>query len=96
MSEEERIERLLRRTAAAWGQPAPQPDFERRVMWRLRPRRLSRARRLVMALYALLALAVSVWAMRSEAFDWDVVVLSILLQVVAVLFLGRRRVLLPS
>ena len=78
MSEQEKMDRLLRQSMGAVPPPRLSSAFDRRLVKRLHPRRLSSAGRLAMTLYALLALIVSVWVMRSEAIDWIPIVIAIL------------------
>ena len=70
MSEQETMDRLLRESMAADAPPSLSPAFERRLAKRLRRRTLDSKGRLVMALYSLIALAVSVWTMRRGPFGW--------------------------
>ena len=78
MSEQEKMDRLLRQSMGALPPPSLSPDFDQRLAKRLRPRRLSSAGQVVMTLYVLLALTISVWVMRSAAIDWIPIVIAIL------------------
>jgi len=68
--EQERMDHLLRQSMASLPPPSLSPDFAQQLAKRMRPRRLSSAGRIVMALYASLAFLVSVWVMRSAAIAW--------------------------
>jgi hypothetical protein len=92
MSDQERLDLMLRRTMAADPAPALSPAFDRRLARRLRARRLSPKGRGVLALYALGALAVSVWAMRSEAFGWALIAGAVVLPLVLVALAQRRQI----
>lgn len=63
MREDDLMDALLRERMAA---PAPtlSPGFDAKVMRRVRPRRLTASGRLVMTIYALVALAATGWLMR--------------------------------
>ncbi len=63
MHDDDLMDRLLRDVMAA---DAPQlsPAFDARVLRRVRPRRLTRIGRVVIAVYALVAAATAVWLMR--------------------------------
>jgi len=63
MHDDDAMDRFLRAAMAA---DAPQlsPAFDARVMRRVRPRRLTPAGRVVIALYVVVAAAATVWLMR--------------------------------
>ena len=63
MHDDEVMDRLLKDAMAA---EAPQlsPEFDARVMRRVRPRRLTPMGRVVIAIYVVVAAATAVWLMR--------------------------------
>ncbi len=63
MHDDESMDRLLRDALAA-DVPQLPPAFQTRVMRRVRPRRLTPAGRVVMAVYAVTASAAAVWLLR--------------------------------
>lgn len=90
MSEQEGMDRLLSQSLSA---PVPtlSPDFDRRVMKRVRPRRLSWPGVLTLALYATFALASSIVAMRLTGIGWATIAASIVVPVIVVAALFRDR-----
>ena len=72
MTDDERMDQQLRQ-AMAIEPPELPSDFDARLTKRLRPRGLGRAGRLLLAAYALVALGVTVWVMRSVSLDWTLV-----------------------
>lgn len=64
MSEQERMDNLLRSAMAAEPIPRLSPSFDRRLAQRIAPGRLKPQARLIMILYAVVALLISVWALR--------------------------------
>ena len=68
--EQEKMDSWLRQSMSGGSLPALSPGFEERLTKRLRPRRLSAKGRLLLAGYAVLAVALSVWVMRSHSIDW--------------------------
>ena len=68
--EQEKMDGWLRQAMSGEPVPALSPDFEGRLTKRLRPRRLSAKGRLLLAGYAVVAVALSVWVMRSHSIDW--------------------------
>ena len=91
MSEQEAMDRLLRRVLAAEQPPALSSTFDQRLAKRFRPRRPSRSGRVVLTLYALAALILSTWTMRSESLGWDVIALAVALQLAVAAALHHRR-----
>ena len=91
MSEQDQMDQLLSKALSA---PVPElsADFDRQLARRLQPRRVSRAGRLVLALYAVLAVAISMWAMREAAIGWTLVAASTLAPAVVVAIVFRRHV----
>lgn len=77
MSEQDKIDGLLRRSMGAVPAPQLSAKFEQRLAKRLRPRRLSLGGRWAMGVYALLAVLISVWVMRSAAIHWFPMALAI-------------------
>ncbi|MEW6321630.1 MAG: hypothetical protein AB1635_11160 [Acidobacteriota bacterium] len=63
MPDDDAMDRLLRMALAA-EIPELSPGFDARVLRRVRPRRLTPRGQAVLALYALVAAAASVWLMR--------------------------------
>jgi hypothetical protein len=70
MSEQERMDSLLRQAMTAVPPPSLSPNFDRQLAKRLRAQGLSRTGRLVLAAYAVFALLVSVWALRPLPPAW--------------------------
>ncbi len=89
MSEQENMDHLLRQMMASQPQPSLSPAFDRRLMKELRPSRLTAAGRLLLVLYALLALAVSAWVLR--AFAWPAVAIAILAPLILALAIQSRQ-----
>ena len=87
------VDNLLRRSMAA---PVPNlpPDFERRVMCKLNQSspELDRYRRIVLASYALISVAVSAVVMRSQGLEWGAIAAMILgpLALIVAVPLARR------
>src|SRR5580704_16909937 len=69
MSEQERqqesMDNLLRSAMASEPVPRLSSSFDRRLTQRLSPARLKPAARLVLIVYAMIAILISVWALRS-------------------------------
>ena len=63
MHDDELMDRLLR-DAMASDAPQLSKDFDANVMRAVRPRRLTQAGRMVMAVYAVVAVAAGIWMMR--------------------------------
>ena len=78
MSEQEKMDRLLRNAMAEAQAPSLSSAFDQRLMKQLRPRRLDSTGRLAITAYALLALTVSIWVMREQAVDWSTIAISVL------------------
>ena len=79
MPEQEKMDDLLRGVLSANPQPELSSTFDRKLTQRLQPRRrLNSFGRQIMVLYAVLALAFSIWFMRREAVTWIYVGVSIL------------------
>jgi hypothetical protein len=70
--------------------PALSAGFDERVVKRIRPRRLKPGGRLVLAGYALAALAVSIWAMRSQSIEWSLIVAAVAAPLLILATLYRR------
>lgn len=83
------MDRLLSQALSA-PVPSLSPDFDRRLARQLRPTRISRAGRLVLALYAVFAIAVSVWMMREASIGWNLVAAATLVPAVIVGVVFRR------
>lgn len=92
MSEQENMDRLLREMMAATPPPSLSSDFDRRIAKEVRPRGLNSIGRRVMIAYAMLALILSVWAMRHQSISWSFVsiLISVPLVVVTVVFCSQR------
>ena len=73
MADEDPFDRVLRESIGGSPVPALSPEFDRRLARRLRPRRVSTGGRVVLALYAVAALALSVVVMRAEAVAWPAI-----------------------
>jgi hypothetical protein len=67
--DQEKMDGLLRAAMAA-PPPSLSANFDRQVARRLRPSRLSFKARLVLAVYAVVALVISVWALRPLPLSW--------------------------
>ncbi len=65
----EKMDGLLREAMTA-PPPSLSARFDRKLAQRLRPSRLSFTARLVLAVYAVVALLVSVWALRPLPLNW--------------------------
>lgn len=90
MHDDEAMDRLLRGAMAA---DAPQlsPAFDARVMRRVRPRRLTPAGRVVIAIYAVAAAAAAVWLMRDVQLESIVAAVAIGVPVAAAASAYGRR-----
>jgi hypothetical protein len=74
------MDRQLRRCFAEVPPPAVSGHFNQRLCKLLHPPiRLGRNGRLLLGLYALAALTISVWLLRSQAIGWPVLSLSVIL-----------------
>ena len=89
MTDDERMDQLLHQTMAARA-PGPSSDFDARLGRRLRATGPSRAGRLLLAAYAIVALGATVWVMRSASLDW-MFVASAVVPVAIVVAVYRRR-----
>ena len=89
MSEQEKMDRLLREAMSS-PPPTLSPGFNERLLKRARPRRLRPGGRLVLAGYALAALAVSIWAMRSQSIEWTLIVAAVVVPLLIIATLYRR------
>ena len=89
MSEHDPMEQLL---AQAMSAPVPtlSPDFDRRVLRLVKPRRLSRPGRFTLVVYSAVALIVSVWNMRQSDMDWMVIAVAVMAPIVVVAIAFRR------
>jgi len=73
------MDRRLRRCFAEVPSPAVSSHFDQRLYKRLHPPpRLSRNDRLLLGLYALAALAISVWLMRRQTIGWPLLALAVI------------------
>ncbi len=72
MGDQDPFDRVLRDSLGG-GVPALSPEFDRRLARRLRPRRVSAAGRVLLALYGVAALVLSVVVMRAEAVAWPAI-----------------------
>jgi hypothetical protein len=72
----------LRQCFAVTPLPAVSNHFDQRLHKRLHPpARLSRNGRVLLGLYALAALAISVWLMRRESIGWPLLILAVIVPV---------------
>jgi hypothetical protein len=85
------MDQFLREAMSAAPRPALSPGFDERLLKRARPRRLRPWGRLVLGGYALAALAVSIWAMRSQSIEWTLIVAAVVVPVLIIATLNRRR-----
>ncbi len=69
MHDDDVMDRLLTETMSAADVPELTPEFDERVMRRVRPRRLSPGARAVLVLYVLMAVVTTVWLMRDIPAD---------------------------
>jgi hypothetical protein len=92
MSEQQKVDGLLRQVLSATPAPRLSSTFERRLSSRMKPARLDHSGRLVLAIYSAIALLGSVWVMRVESMGWTVVVISILLPLIVVGIVYRRSI----
>jgi hypothetical protein len=91
MSEQERMDHLLREMMAGARVPSLSSAFDQRMKRRLRPRHLDSAGRWLMTAYAILALIISIWAMRSQSIDWSLVVIAILAPLIVAAVVQHRQ-----
>jgi hypothetical protein len=84
------MDQFLREAMSAAPRPALSPGFDERLLKRARPRRLRPGGRLMLAGYALAALSVSIWAMRSQSIEWTLIVAAVAVPILIVATLYRR------
>src|SRR5262245_59639011 len=85
MSEQEKMDTLLRRTMSVEPPPRLSSQFDQRLAKRLRrPRRLDSFGRWVMILYAILATVLSVAVMRSQSLGWISIAVAVLAPLVII------------
>lgn len=77
MFEQERMDEMLRQSMARVPMPTLSAKFDNQLQRRIHPQRLSPGKRLVLALYTVVALVISVWLMRLESIDWLIVVMAV-------------------
>jgi hypothetical protein len=82
MHDDDLMDGLLRKNLAA-AAPRLSPDFDARVMRAVQPRRLTRGGRMVMAVYALIAVVLMVWVMRDLDPRWIAGALLVLIPLAA-------------
>jgi hypothetical protein len=90
MSEQERMDHLLRETLAATPQPSLSSAFDQRLKKRLQPRRLRPGGRWIMIMYTAFTLIVSIGTMRSQSIGWGVIAIAILAPLVLAVAVQRR------
>jgi hypothetical protein len=92
LREQEKMDDWLRQAMSAAPVPASSGEFDARLAKRLRPpRRLSSAGRLVLVAYTLIAIAVAIWVMRSQAMTWPLIAVPCIAPVVITTAVYRRR-----
>jgi hypothetical protein len=69
MHDDDVMDQLLKETLSPASVPELTPEFDERVMRRVRPRRLSPGARAVLVLYVLMAVVTTVWLMRDIPAD---------------------------
>ncbi len=87
MSEQEKMDRLLREAMGATPTPGLSDGFEERLTRKLRQHRLDATGRLTMIVYTLLALAASIGVMRAQAIAWSTIANAIVVPLLLVLAL---------
>jgi len=93
MSEQEHLDRLLRKAMTAVPAPTLSPAFDKHLSRRLRSQGLNATSRLVLACYGTMALAVSVWTMRMASMDWSLIAIAVLVPLVLVATVQYRGLL---
>ena len=95
MPEQDHMDRLLSHVLSA---PVPtlSSDFDRQLARHLQPPRLSGKGRLVLALYAVLAIVASVWTMHEASNAWGVAGAAAVVPLVVVAAVFRRYVRPPA
>jgi hypothetical protein len=91
--EQETLDRILRQSMAAVPVPNLSSRFDQRLKRRLHPPRLGSGKRLVLALYTVVALLTSVGLMRLEAIDWLTVAIAVAAPIAIVCALKSRGIL---
>jgi hypothetical protein len=88
----EPVDALLRGVFAAVAVPKLSASFERRLARHVRRRELTSAGRGALAAYAVAALALSIWAMRSASLEWSLIAAAILTPAALTAATLRRRI----
>jgi hypothetical protein len=93
MSEQDKMDALLREAMGRIPPPALPSAFDRKLAEQLQPRGLSASGRWILALYALLGFIVCIWVMRNQSVDWLPIGIAILapLAVVAIVMYRQRQ-----
>jgi len=88
----EAIDALLRRAFENSAVPTLSASFERRVARHVARGELTPGGRGIVVAYAAVALAMSIWTMRSVSIDWSLIAAAILLPVAVTAATLRRRI----
>lgn len=91
MSEQDRMDRLLREMMAITPPPCLSSGFEQRLRKRLGARRLDSAGRWILTGYGIIALILSIWVMRSQSIDWSLVAIAIVVPLSVATVIQHRR-----
>lgn len=95
MNEQERMDRQLRE-AFGGERPRLSPAFDARLRHHLRERRLNPVGRWMLIAYAVVAIAASIWTMRSAGLGWGPVAIALGAPLILLATLYRRRLVRPS
>lgn len=90
MSEQERMDHLLREMAAT-PVPSLSSAFDERMKRRLQPRRLDSAGRWWLTAYAIIALIISISVMRAQSVAWNLVVIATLVPLIVAAAVQHRQ-----
>ena len=91
MSEQEKMDEMLREAMGALPTPSLPADFDKRVMKGVRPRRLDVRGRWAMGGYVVVALVLAIWTMREGGMDWGVIAIAVIAPLGLALGVQRRQ-----
>jgi hypothetical protein len=92
MSDEDAMDTLLRGAFEKTAVPTLSSSFERRIARHVSRRELTSSGRRVLVGYAAMALAVSIWTMRTVSLDWSLIAAAILTPAAVTFATLRRRI----
>ncbi|HWD41107.1 MAG TPA: hypothetical protein VG944_19825 [Fimbriimonas sp.] len=96
MSNQDKIEEVLRKSMPGTAVPTLSPDFDRHLTSRLKPRSLSVSMRSLLIGYAAFATTASFGAMVSSGLPWWLAALATLISLMVAVVVGRYYLRLPN